>query len=294
MSKSNSLVLKSVNKISQHFEKSFLSYSLKMKISQCNKYELLPLFNKYLPYHQPILEAGCGSGRWVGWFVQQGWNSIGIDWSVSMMKYAQKEIEGGIFITSDMCEIPFKKSYFYSIVSLGSIEHSIDGPNKIMKEFNRILNDNGIIVLTVPYLGLIRKISRLIGYPLDILKHNMVLRKLLGKSGYNGRSFREAKSMANKKYESDYFITKEGWNFYQYIFDKEQMRNIIAESGFIIVEEFVEFKDEGLLHNFGRIIGFYDYNSEEVVFTFLGNIIKRFISVSLVGHMLCYVLKKAP
>jgi SAM-dependent methyltransferase len=63
------------------FEQEFLSASLERQISHCEHYELAAYFRRILPSHQPILEAGCGSGRWVGWFTRQGWTAAGLDWS---------------------------------------------------------------------------------------------------------------------------------------------------------------------------------------------------------------------
>ena len=45
------------------FEASFMSRDLNQQIEQCDHYELADHFKRWLPEHQPILEAGCGSGR---------------------------------------------------------------------------------------------------------------------------------------------------------------------------------------------------------------------------------------
>ncbi|MEI6704513.1 MAG: class I SAM-dependent methyltransferase, partial [Deltaproteobacteria bacterium] len=86
------------NPIKDKFESVFISSPLAEQIAHCNHYELAPLFKTYLPGHEPILEAGCGSGRWVAWFMQQGWQAVGLDWSAELCERAGKEIPQGRFI----------------------------------------------------------------------------------------------------------------------------------------------------------------------------------------------------
>lgn len=134
------------------FEKSFLSVSLEQQIQHCDQYEIVDLFKKFLPGHQPILEAGCGSGRWVAWF------------------------------------------------------------------------------------------------------------------------------------------TKKGWEFYQYHFTKRQMRAFFVDAKFEILDEFVKFIDEGILHNFGSIAGTFDYKQGKVLLSRTGRILRKVCPGSPTGHMLCYIL----
>lgn len=45
------------------FEKIFFGVPLEEQIARCDRDELAPLFKRWLPGNQPILEAGSGSGR---------------------------------------------------------------------------------------------------------------------------------------------------------------------------------------------------------------------------------------
>ena len=47
---------------SESFESDFMQIPLEIQIQQCDRYELVPLFKRWLPQYQPILEAGCGYG----------------------------------------------------------------------------------------------------------------------------------------------------------------------------------------------------------------------------------------
>ena len=70
------------------------------------------------------------------------------------------------------------------------------------------------------------------------------------------------------------------------------MRRFLTDSRFVIEDEYVDFKDEGIFHNFGKITGKYDHNAGMVRFNFLGKLLKVILPTSLTGHMLCYKVKK--
>jgi hypothetical protein len=55
--------------IAQSFEASFLSQTLPKQMAECDHYEPAKVFLDLFKDNQPGLEAGCGSGRWCGWFI---------------------------------------------------------------------------------------------------------------------------------------------------------------------------------------------------------------------------------
>lgn len=276
---------------SKIFELGFMTHSLEQQIIHCDHYEMLDCFKKWLPNHQPVLEAGCGSGRWIVWFTKQGWEATGIDWSSSLRDRAKNAFPEIHFDTGDMRKMPYLDGQFGSLISLGAIEHSIEGPHQSLNEFHRVLKSDGIAIVTVPYLGLIRKLSRFMSSPVKLLKQSPIVRKIFHKPTGN-ISFPLAKRAILVGCSADFIMTDEGWEFFQYHFSKKQMRTFIKKTGFTILHEFVEFHDEGVLHNFGRVAGEYNYEKGRVTLTWLGKIIKTIIPRGLTGNMLCYVLMK--
>jgi SAM-dependent methyltransferase len=268
------------NPISDQFERSFLDVPLEAQIRNCDHYELAPLFEKWLPSHQPVLEAGCGSGRWVAWFVRHGWRATGLDWSEALCARARKEIPGGEFIAGDMRKMPVPDGTFGSIVSLGALEHDVAGPRAGLEEYARVLRKGGIAIITVPHLGFVRRVTRGL---------KAALRPLLGK---NPDARRYAHARTNQAWACDLMPDGTGWTFFQYIFTMQQMRAFFAASGFEVIEEFADFKNEGVLHNFGRIAGRYDHAAGRVVFTLAGRLLVAVLPPSCVGHMLCHVVRK--
>jgi ubiquinone/menaquinone biosynthesis C-methylase UbiE len=285
------LVTDTTKSVSDNFEEGFLKIDLNVQIGNCDKYELAPLFERLLPGNQPILEAGCGSGRWVAWFKNHEWEAAGLDWSESLCDRAREVIRAR-FEAGDMREMPFEDGEFGSIVALGSVEHVPEGPWVILREFQRVLRSNGIAIITVPYNGPVRKICRSLCSPSQRLKRNPILRQIMRKQGCLGKTFKEAKIETVSRWASDYVCTEQGWDFFQYHFTKDQMRMFIERSGFEILEEFIGFGDEGVLHNFGRLAGVYDYKQACVRFSSMGKTLRHLIPVNLMGHMLCYVIRR--
>lgn len=270
----------SANPVSDQFEHSFLEMPLETQIAHCDHYELAPCFLKWLPGNQPILEAGCGSGRWVAWCVRRGWKATGLDWSEALCERARREIPGGEFVAGDMRAMPLPDASFGAIISLGAVEHVIEGPVASLREYARVLRPGGIAIVTVPYLGPIRRLMRFV---------KAILRSLTGR---NPASRREALAKTNSAWAADMMPGDSGWTFFQYVFTKPQMRSFFREAGLEIIEEFVEFHPEGVLHNFGRLAGRYDHAAARVVFTPVGRLLAALLPKSWTGVMLCHALKK--
>jgi len=276
----------------QEFEKGFINISLAQQVLHCEHHELINTFRKLLPDHQPILEAGCGSGCWVIWFANNGWQTIGLDWSSTLINRARFEYPKLRFEIGDLRIMPFQDEEFGSIVSLGAIEHSSEGPIRAIKEFHRILKPGGIAIITVPYLGPIRRITRgLFNEPIRILKRNRYLRSLFNK--YTGeRTIEEVNRRLIPQYAVDYTITKDGWDFFQYYFTEKQIHSLLEEANFTILEGFPEFLDDGILHTFGSITGKFDFQQGKVSFSWFGKILRKIIPVEIIGHMYCCIVIK--
>ena len=283
----------SPNRISDSFEKGFLNTPLEKQIANCDHYELAPLFQRLLSDHQPILEAGCGSGRWVAWFVQRGWSATGIDWSEALCERARRAVPGGTFVPGDMRKMPFDDSSFGSIVSLGAVEHDAEGPMSALKEYLRVLRPGGIAIVTVPHLGPVRRVNRWVKGVLRPLYYAIRERFRPQNPLSDYRRRRVAQAGTRAEWAVDLMRDSEGgWAFFQYNFTPVQLRGFLEKVGFEITEEFVDFKDEGILHNFGRLAGTYDFQSSRVRLSPIGRALKVLIPVNVVGHMVCCVARK--
>lgn len=281
------------NTISNSFEISFLSRPLKKQIELCHNNEFTKIFENILPYYQPILEAGAGSGRWVIWFMKKGWDAVGIDWSKNAVERAKTEFPDIKFDVGDMRAMPYQDDYFGSIVSLGSIEHAIDGPMKSLDEYYRVLKKNGRSVISVPYSSFLRKVVKYFYNLKLLLVVNNTIRKIMGKNPIDKTKYKELKKGLNYKWNPVLNITRKGETyFYEYRFDYDQLKNFLLESKFVIEEVYYLFPDQGLLHTFGKIIGKFNYDEGRVDLSMFGKILNKLLSGKLIAHHICFIVKK--
>jgi SAM-dependent methyltransferase len=84
--------------------------------------------------HQPMLEAGCGSGQWVAWGSERGYQAIGVDWSEALTSRAAAQYPRAHFVAGDLRALPLPDCSVGSIIALGSVEHTIEGPEASLPE----------------------------------------------------------------------------------------------------------------------------------------------------------------
>jgi SAM-dependent methyltransferase len=267
-----------INKpVSDMFAQEFISKPLDKQIAFCDRNQLAPLFLRLFKDHQPVLEAGCGSGRWNGWFYQNGISSDGADWSAELCGRAQAHLPDCHFYVCDLKDIPVPDESYGGIIALGSIEQSKDGPLAILKEFHRILKKDGLAVVTVPYGGRWRKLRMLlIDRPLLRLKAVNMIRKVLKKST-RGLSLSQARIGVNNDWWPVFSHGGQGWHFYEYEFNKGQMQTFLKNSGFCILEESVINLDDGIYHNLRPLFVRWDPEEEVFSFSIIGKIARRIL-----------------
>ena len=97
-----------------------------------------------------LLEAGCGSGRFVEVASQTGANIVGVDLSASVL--AAREVIGSRpnlhFVQASIYELPFRPGVFDGIYSIGVIQHTPD-PKACLAALPRFLKPGGKIALTI-------------------------------------------------------------------------------------------------------------------------------------------------
>lgn len=97
-----------------------------------------------------ILDVGCGSGRDVAYFLEEGLEPLGIDISDGLLEEAKKRVPKGNFMKMDMLSLKFDKESFDGIVALDSFLHipKAEG-KKVLANFFKILKPNGPLYLCV-------------------------------------------------------------------------------------------------------------------------------------------------
>lgn len=110
---------------------------------------LFSLINKFVVKNEKnkILDIGCGTGIVLKKLESYG-NTFGVDISDEAISFCLKRGIKNIF-KADILNLPFKNNYFNLITLFDVLEH-VNKPSLALVEIYRILDLNGIVVLSVP------------------------------------------------------------------------------------------------------------------------------------------------
>ena len=111
---------------------------------------LYDIFESYVPAGGNVLDAGCGSGRDVRYFLEKGYNVEGIDASIKMSILASR-YTGKLIKCLSFHEIAWK-DHFDGIWACASLLHLDDKSSKIA--FSKLidsLKDDGILFASFKY-----------------------------------------------------------------------------------------------------------------------------------------------
>ena len=115
------------------------------------------ILSKYLPSnkeHFSILDGGCGLGEWVIALEQQNYDVTGVDISAVTIAALELLKSRSNFITGDIRSLPFPSNYFNLYFSWGVFEHFEAGPQDCLREAFRVIQADGILVISVPFFNL--------------------------------------------------------------------------------------------------------------------------------------------
>ncbi len=111
----------------------------------------------HLPKQGVIVDAGCGTGKWLIHLQRLGYRVIGIELSHEASVIVKENQGDACILEADVRDAPLRSQSVDAVLSLGVVEHSEDGPLAALREARRILKPNGLLVLVVPYNNLLRR-----------------------------------------------------------------------------------------------------------------------------------------
>ena len=104
-------------------------------------YYLYPRISKLLIGR--VLDVGCG----LGGMIRYRPNTIGVDINLHNVQYCQEQRLLAHSMTNDL--LPFENNQFDSVLLDNVLEH-ISRPEPLLKEIQRVLKINGVLVIGVP------------------------------------------------------------------------------------------------------------------------------------------------
>jgi SAM-dependent methyltransferase len=264
------------------FESQWNISNLENEIRNCPSYDIYPLFIKYIKENMKILESGCGLGKWVFYFHRLGYNIIGLDWSQNTVDFIKSYDKNINIQKGDARSSDFKDKEFDLVLSLGTVEHAIEGPEKALHDAFRILKENGMLIITVPIMSRSRRV-------LNSLKNLIRSAKAIYVGQYAGLS-KIKKSNLNGLFMNIYYENNR-YNFFEYQFPISIFKSYIEKAGFHIVEIFPSFYSDGLYQDLGSLVGRWNYEKGVYEKNSVGKMIFKLFPKTF-PHMICCVAKK--
>ncbi|MEW6183380.1 MAG: methyltransferase domain-containing protein [Bacillota bacterium] len=170
--------------------------------SWVTRQRVFKVITNHLPDQAKVVEAGCGLGHWVCALRQCGYNAVGIDTSRVGIENGRRlyNLNQDILREGNVLALEYLDNSFDAYVSLGVVEHFLEGPVLALKEAHRVLKEGGLLFCSVPYLNLLR-------------------------------------IMFTERFDPNMSDTS-GYGFYQWSFTKEEMEATLKSAGFEVIRIF--------------------------------------------------------
>jgi SAM-dependent methyltransferase len=118
------------------------------------------VFPAYLSKEGYILEAGSGLGIVVITLREMGFKMLGLDYAVNALRATRRYDDSLDLQAGDVHALPYRDNSLHGYLSFGVLEHFEHGVVPALKEANRVLVPDGVIVLTIPYPNIVHKLVR--------------------------------------------------------------------------------------------------------------------------------------
>jgi SAM-dependent methyltransferase len=260
-------------------------------IANCPDEPVSPFIHRYFKPGARLLEAGCGSGRFVYWLTEKGYDIEGLEISPTTVETLNKLYPSLKITQGDVCQLPYPDNSFDGILSLGVIEHVFAGMTVPIQEMYRVLKPGGVALVIVPSYNRVRQVKWLFGIYhvhalIGVVKGWNFVRRIFGKAA------REPDRNAGLKTTCRYRRWPAFGEFYEFRLRKREFETALTQGGFIVVESVPTSLLDGIYHEFGPwFVKLRDH-------TFYPNIVGRKLNALLGGfpfthnHMhLCVVRK---
>jgi SAM-dependent methyltransferase len=99
----------------------------------------------HLPLNSLILDIGCGSGRDLHHFSSNGYQVIGLDYSINLLRLA-KQFSQQPVVCANLLALPFRNGSFDGVWALGSLLHVFRSQvPSALREVSRVLRPNSFL-----------------------------------------------------------------------------------------------------------------------------------------------------
>lgn len=218
-------------------------------LATCVNDDAWPMIQRHFPPGSRLLEAGCGSGRWLRFLADRGYDIVGLEYKRETLGMVRRAWPDLPVVTGDCETSPFRDGSFDGALSFGVVEHWREGPQRPLADLMRILRPGGKALITVPCLNTIRRLKRRVYWDeIYLAPKALAVRLLRGTPKPLARLTRDAR-----------FAVFPAWGeFFEYRMTPGEFRAEIEKAGFEIVEHLPTATFDGIYHELnplGLVVG---------------------------------------
>ncbi len=218
-------------------------------LKNCQKSTILPFVYEYLPQQGLMLEAGCGLGQFVKFFQDQGYAIKGIEVNQDTVKAINTMHPELDIVAGDVAQLPYPDNSFASILSLGVVEHFVEGPEAALREMYRVMKPGAVALICVPCFNWVRKIK----YYTGLDKVEYYLRKVYYKALKKDVSWMYGGNTIKSPVPYRFHRWPALGNFFEYRFSLKEFDTLLVKAGFTIKHRAPIELLGGLFHEFGGV-----------------------------------------
>ena len=205
--------------------------------------------NFYLSYakkEDKILEALCGSGRFLIPFMEQGFDIFGIDLSVAMLNKLKQKAPNAKVFQADILEYSSKNRFDYILISSGSVSlfTDINLCRKILGKIKEMLTPEGKFVFAVDTVA--DKCSDDNDYKISVTTKtkegfDLILKN---KNYYDEQSRTQFSPGIYELYNGTELLQSEYMDFQTHLYKFGEMERLLKEIGFTNVKTYSSFSKD--------------------------------------------------
>lgn len=140
------------------------SANIQVELDAVQSKRSMQTINAYLPYlpkDAPLLEAGSGLSAVVITLREWGYNVVGLDYAMNALIESHKHDASLPLVAGDVHKLPFNDNSLGAYLSFGVLEHFEHGMLPALNEAYRVLQPDGVLVLTIPYPNVVYRLVQL-------------------------------------------------------------------------------------------------------------------------------------
>lgn len=139
--------------------RSGLTHEFYARYRQGDLGEFASIFPQFLSKRGRILEAGCGLGQYVVALRARGYAAEGVDMAAETVTAVRALVPDVPISCQDVTSLSVPDGTYSGYISLGVVEHRLEGPEPFLTEAYRVLEKGGIGIFTVPHFHSLRRMK---------------------------------------------------------------------------------------------------------------------------------------